>query len=102
MTWQVFRQFCHSSSFLLMSSKALPEIIIYNNVYIVQSDKQANKIIIIFGDFYEVGSEVIWMVIMALGTCKTEDITRHHFWLLHGTKVTTPEHGIGLLIYFTK
>ena len=85
-----------------MSSKALPEIIINDNVYIVQSDKQANKIIIIFGDFCEVGSEVIWMVIMALGTCKTEDITRHHFWLLHGTKVTTPEHGIGLLIYFTK
>ena len=102
MTWQVFGQFCHSSSFLLMSSKALPEIIINDNVYIVQSDKQANKIIIIFGDFCEVGSEVIWMVIMALGTCKTEDITRHHFWLLHGTKVTTPEHGIGLLIYFTK
>ena len=85
-----------------MSSKALPEIIINDNVYIVQSDKQANKIIIIFGDFCEVGSEVIWLVIMALGTCKTEDITRHHFWLLHGTKVTTPEHGIGLLIYFTK
>ena len=52
-----------------MSSKALPEIIIYNNVYIVQSDKQllaqANKIIIICGDFCEVGSEVIWMVMLA-------------------------------------
>ena len=79
-----------------MSSKALPEIIINDNVYIVQSDKQANKIIIIFGDFCEVVSEVIWLVIMALGTCKTEDITRHHFWLLHGTKVTTPEQSMGL------
>ena len=48
-----------------MSSKALPEIIINDNVYIVQSDKQANKIIIICGDFCEVGSEVIWMVMLA-------------------------------------